>query len=286
MSPGDWLKIELLLIGLVIPEITSAAFAMMVHGIEEESILHDYRLVLCSTGAKRDKEEALVKSLIDSNRVDGILLFSNRIDASYFTQLKELGIPFVVIDRELEDEDIPQVYTNNREGIYRATNHLISMGRTKIAYITPVIDTSTSLERLEGYERAMRDRGLYYEGRTIVDHTGQRCQGYSAMLRLLERQDIPDGLVAFNDLLAIGAMQAIKERGLRIPEDIAVVGFDDIEAASLVEPALTTIRQPLDDIGKIACQMLLQLIKGDNIAIKKVIFDTTLVIRNSCGGKK
>lgn len=271
------------LIGLVIPEITSAAFAMMIQGVEKVANDHDYRLVLCSTGSKRDREEILVETLIKSNRVDGILLISNRIDTSYFTRIKELGVPFVLVDREIEEDYIPQVYTNNREGVYRVTSHLISTGRAKVAYITPLIDTSTTLERLEGYEDAMRSHNLSYEGRIIVDRTGQRCQGYSAMLRLLDREDPPDAVIGFNDLLAIGAMQAIKERKIRIPEDIAVAGFDDIEAASLVEPALTTARQPLCDIGEKACQMLIQLINGEKLLSQKVAFNTELIVRESCG---
>lgn len=273
------------LIGLVIPEITSAAYAMMIQGVEEVSSAQDYRLVLCSTRHSRRKEDALFESLAAARRVDGILLFSNRIDTSHFARFKELGLPFVVIDRDVEDPGIPCVYTNNRDGVYRTTSHLIAAGRSRIAYITPVIDTWTTVERMEGYEQALRDHGLSYQGRTIVDHTGDRSKGYAAMERLLGREDPPDGVVAFNDLLAIGAMQAIKERGFRVPGDIAVVGFDDIEAASLVEPALTTVRQPLHDIGQIACKMLLQLINGENPAAKKVAFDPILMVRKSCGGK-
>ncbi|MGE5549105.1 MAG: LacI family DNA-binding transcriptional regulator [Bacteroidota bacterium] len=273
------------LIGLVIPEITSAAYAMMIHGVEEVSSSQDYRLVLCSTRHSRKKEASLFESLAAARRVDGILFFSNHIDTSYITRMKEFDMPFVVIDRDVEDEAIPCVYTNNRDGVHRTTSHLISTGRSRIAYITPVIDTCTTVERLEGYERAMRDHGLDYQGRTIVDHTGDRSKGFMAMNQLLARADRPDGVVAFNDLLAIGAMQAIKEHGLRVPEDIAVVGFDDIEAASLVEPALTTVRQPLDEIGQVACKMLLQLINNEDLPIRKAVFDPILVVRESCGGK-
>ena len=273
------------LIGLVIPEITSAAYALMIQGVEEESAAQDYRLVLCSTRHSRRKEDSLFESLAAARRVDGILLFSNRIDLSHFTRFKEFGLPFVAIDRDVEDDDIPCVYTNNRDGVYRTTAHLVASGRSRIAYITPVIDTCTTVERMEGYEQAMHDHNLYYQGRTIVDHTGDRSKGFAAMEHLLAREDPPDGIVAFNDLLAIGAMQAIKEHGLRVPEDIAVVGFDDIEAASLVEPALTTVRQPLHDIGQVACKTLLQLINGEQPSIKKVAFDPILIVRKSCGAK-
>ncbi|NLG84990.1 MAG: LacI family transcriptional regulator [Firmicutes bacterium] len=272
------------LIGLVIPEFTSPAYAMMVQGIEDVSAVQEYGVLLCRTRHSRKREEALIENLASSKRVDGILLFSNRIDAEFFTQIKKkYKLPLVVIDRDVEDEEIPCVFTNNREGTYRTTAHLIKAGRTKIAYITPVIDTTTTLERLEGYEQAMREHGLSYQGRTLVDHTGDREKGFAAMLRLLDREDPPDGVVAFNDLLAIGAMQAIKERGLRIPEDIAVVGFDDIEAASVVEPALTTVRQPLREIGETACKMLLQLINGEEVSTRRVVFEPTLVVRKSCG---
>lgn len=273
------------LIGLVIPEITSAAYALMIQGVEEMATARDYSLVLCSTHHSKRKEAALVESLASTRRVDGILLFSNRIDTSFFTHLKEYHVPFVVIDREIEDESIPCVYTNNREGVYRTTSHLISTGRTRIAYITPVIDTCTTVERLEGYEQAMREHGLDYQGRTIVDHTGDRSKGFMAMTQLLAREDRPDGVVAFNDLLAIGAMQAIREQGLRVPDDIAVAGFDDIEAASLVEPALTTVRQPLHDIGQTACSVLLNLINGEKPASNKTVFDPALIVRRSCGGR-
>lgn len=273
------------LIGLVIPEITSAAYALMVQGVEEVSAARDYELVLCSTRHSRKREAALVESLATAKRVDGILLFSNRIDTSFFTHLKQLAIPFVVIDRDVEDEEIPCVCTNNRDGVYQTTSHLIAAGRSRIAYITPVIDTCTTVERLEGYERALRNHGLDYQGRTIVDRTGDRSKGFSAMTHLLMREDLPDGVVAFNDLLAIGAMQAIKEHGLRVPEDIAVVGFDDVEAASLVEPALTTVRQPLSDIGQVGCKMLLDLISGEKIAMRRAVFEPILVVRKSCGSK-
>ncbi len=271
------------LIGLVIPEITSAAFSLMIEGMEREAAPREYHIVLCSTGSERAKEEATVAALTGSRRVDGILLVSNRINPSYFPKLKTLDVPTVLIDRELDDEEMPQVFTNNREGIFKVTTHLIETGRKRIAYITPVIDTSTSLERLEGYERAMREHGLDYDGRILVDHAAQRNAGFSTMLQLLGRRNPPDGVVGFNDLLAIGAMEAIKARGLRVPEDVAVAGFDDIEAASMVDPPLTTVRQPLAEIGSTACRMLIDLIAGKQPETTRVAFDTQLVVRRSSG---
>lgn len=269
------------LIGLVIPEVSSAAFSLMIEGIEREAELDEHHLVLCTTGSQREVEEATVSSLVKTRRVDGILLVSNRTDTAYFQSLKGLDVPVVVVDRRIDDDEIPQVYTNNSEGVRQATSHLVDCGRRRIIYLTPVINTSTSQERIDGYRRAMSERALDFDGTTTVSYTAQRSQGRAAMADLLSVGARMDAVVAFNDLLAIGAMEAIKARGMKIPEDIAVAGFDDIEAASMVEPALTTVRQPLDRIGSAACRLLLDLAMGRQPETRRLVFDTELIVRGS-----
>lgn len=269
------------LVGLVIPAIASTAFAMMIHGVEEVIRERGYGLLLRLTGGKRETEEELVRSTAAEKRVDGMLLFSNRRSIEFYEEIKGFNMPVVVIDRLLDDIEIPQVSVNNRKGTYLGTKHLIETGRARIAYLSPAINTWTTAERQSGYLAALREYGLDYRKSIVAGCNASREQGYQSAKQLMEQGELPDGIVAFNDLMAIGAMQAIKEKGLTIPQDVAVVGFDDLEVASIVEPQLTTVRQPLYEIGKEGCRLLFGLIESRPLVNRRIIYEPVLVVRGS-----
>lgn len=270
-------------LGLVIPDISSAALSLLVEGVEAVCRESGYNLMLCTTGGDRNKEEELTRQLVRRQRVDGFVLLSDRLNVEFFFELYREGLPFVAVGRELPTDDIPQVYVDNRAGVAAAATHLIKLGHKNIGYISCPIVTSTSVERLEGFETALRQHGLTYDGRIYMDGKNHVEIGRAGMSLLLSRDPHPSAVCTFNDLIALGALQVVKEHGLKVPEDVALVGFDDIQAAAFVEPALTTVHQPLYEMGVTATGLLVRLLNGEQLTQRKVRLPVRLVIRRSCG---
>lgn len=273
-------------LGLVIPDISSAALSLLVEGVEAICRESGYNLMLCTTGGDRDREEESTRQLVRRQRIDGFILLSDRLNVDFFFQLYQEGLPYVAVGRELPTDDIPQVYVDNRAGMAAAATHLVRLGHQNIGYISCPIVTSTSVERLEGFEAALRQHGLDYADRIYMDGKNHVAIGRAGMNLLLSRDTRPSAVCTFNDLIALGALQVLKERQLRVPDDVALVGFDDIQAAAFVEPALTTVHQPLYEMGATATKLLMKLLRGEELTQRKVTLPVHLIIRQSCGGTR
>lgn len=273
-------------IGVVIPEITHAFFPEVVRGIEEVTYNSNYQLFLTNANEQFEREKEAIETL-RAQRVDGLLISSSlaKEDYSFYERIINGGAKVVFFDRCIEDIGASCVSVNDRESARKITEHLITKhGYTKIAYLSGPQKVSIGKERLKGYLEALEKHDLSVNDDWIIPAGFKEKTGYEAMNMLLENDsDQPEAVVAVNDPTAIGAITAIKEFGLSIPGDIAIVGFTDDIRSSLLDVPLTTVHQPAYEMGERAAQKLIQVIEDDDAPIEKLEVPTSLKIRSSCG---
>lgn len=267
-------------IGLIIPDISNPFFPEVSKAIEKEFKKFGYHIIFCNTGNTVEGEKEALKT-IKSRQVDGIVLSLSRSNESELLQLKELNFPVVQIDRIVSDK-IPSITIDNIESAYKATNYLIELGHQKIAHITGDLATHTAKDRLNGFKKALQEHGLLKENQKFIleaDYT--KSSGKRMMDKLLRYSQKPTAVFIANDIMAIGAYSSIKDHQLQVPEDISIIGHDDIEIASIMTPTLTTMKQPQYEIGKLAVEKLINLIKDKDINNKGVKLKTKLLKRDS-----
>lgn len=275
-------------IGCIIPFFTGYFFVELLRGVQRKITEYENDLILYSVDMTNKKETFLHRTLKE-RRVDGILLISLEITDEYAEEFVSRRFPIVLVDSFHPDLD--SIKVDNVEGACQATSHLIQLGYKSIAMIDGQLKSVPARLRLEGYKKALIEHGHPFEERYFIacDFTDEadgfnKEAGYAAMQRLLDLdEDRPRAVFVSSDIQAIGAMQAIKERGLNVPNDVAVVGFDDIELAGHV--GLTTMKQPTMAMGELAVDRLMQKIAGKAESDFKCPLDTKLVVRESCGGK-
>ncbi|PAU95600.1 LacI family transcriptional regulator [Aliifodinibius salipaludis] len=274
-------------LGVVIPEITHAFFPEVVRGIEEVAYKSDYQLFLTNANELFSREKEAIETL-RSQRVDGLLISSSLTheDYSFYESIIEGGAKVVFFDRCIEDIGASCVSVNDRESSQKITEHLITEhGYTQIAHLSGPQKVSIGKERLQGYKDALEAHNLELNEEWVIQAEFKEDTGYDAMIKLLEkgREGHPDAVVAVNDPVAIGAIEAIKEHGLTIPDDIAIVGFTDDIRSSLLDVPLTTVRQPAYEMGEQAAEKLINVIEDEDATVEKIEVPTTLKIRSSCG---
>ncbi len=270
------------LIGLLVLDITNPVHSVIAEAVEAAAHASGYKVILynVSNSPEREREslEAVAEGLVDG------LVIVNSVDREQTLRfLAEEQIQSVLIDCET-DSTVPTVMVDNLRAGYVATEHLIRLGHRRIAHISGSAPMIISQQRLEGYRRALADYGLNYERVVYLLKASwdwDFASGYRAMRELLADDPRPTAVFASSDQMAIGAYRAIVEAGLRIPQDISVVGFDDIEAAAYATPPLTTIRQPFTDMAASAVATLLKLIDGQRIEAPSHVLPFELVVRGS-----
>jgi LacI family transcriptional regulator len=269
------------LVGLTLPVVHADYFGRIASGAAEALYEQDMRVVLCPTLHEHEREVSLLEQLMDGTTDGAVVLLPSESSAE-LKELMENGYPFVVVDpRELLDEGIAAVSATHWSGARAATNHLLSLGHRRIAVITGPADWAASQERLNGYRAALRAAGITPSPELIAEADFLIDGGRRAATELLTQPHPPTAIFAFNDNMAVGVMQVAAERGLRIPRDLSIVGFDDSEQASIVTPPLTTVRQPLEEMGRIAVSLLMRLIDKQRVEALRVELATRLVVRDS-----
>jgi LacI family transcriptional regulator len=270
------------LIGATVPLVHPAYFSFILSGAAEALYERDMRLVLCPTQHEHDREVSLLERMMHGT-TDGGLLILPQESAHELELLLEHGYQFVVVDPLLPLSDrVPAVSAAHSAGADLAMNHLLSLGHRRIAAITGPRGWIATEERLRGYHAALGAAGILADTELVVESPQFEIDaGRTAARRLLDLHDPPTAIFAFNDNIAIGALQAARERGVRVPEDLSVVGFDDVEAAEIVTPMLTTIRQPLAEMGRMAVSLLERLIEGQRIDVLHVELRTQLIVRGT-----
>jgi LacI family transcriptional regulator len=270
-------------VGVIVPDISSPFYAELVRGVEEEVSAHGYYLILCTTTGKPSREE-LYFQLFQTQRVDGIIIMTPREDDRALHQIHDKGFPIVVVDREVASgDDIVEVLVDNFHGSIAAMEHLLDLGYKRIGFINGVPTLAASQERLRGYRLVLQEHDITPRDEWLCTANFREDGGYHCMRQLLSADPSLDAVFVASDLMALGAIKALREEGKRVPDDIAIIGFDDIPLASTFDPPLTTVRQPMEKMGAMAARLLFQLINGEKLLERKVILQTELVVRASCG---
>jgi LacI family transcriptional regulator len=278
------------MIGLVLPRtvdsfFTDPYFPQFTQGIAQACNQSDYTLGLFLAGTRED-EEKLFPRVSRRGFLDGVLVQSGHghIGERLTERLIQSDMPMVIVGRPAEPNGVSFIDVDNAEAAYSAVSHLSRLGYQRIATITGPATSTVGIDRKQGYLRALAERGRSLEDRLVTEGDFTEAGGYFAMQRLLPAK--PDAVFAASDIMAIGAMRAIREARLRIPDDIAVVGFDDIPLAALSDPQLTTVRQHVYQFGISAVELLTDLIENGLTPRRRVIMATELVIRDSCGAHR
>jgi LacI family transcriptional regulator len=269
------------LVGLLVPLVHPNYFSTIVAGVTEALNDYDLRAILSPTEHKHDREVTLLDRLMHG-MADGALVVLPEESNAELERLLDSDYHFVVIDPRLSLNDrIPAVSAANASGADQVTRHLLELGHRRIAAITGPRDWQATEERRRGYHAALASAGILPDTALEIEADFEIHGADRAAQVLLDRPDPPTAIFAFNDNLAIGTIQAARAYGLRVPEDLSVVGFDDSEHASLITPALTTVRQPLAEMGRTAVNLLRRLIDGQRVETLHVELGTRLVVRDS-----
>lgn len=255
-------------------------FAEMMSGVSEVARREGFDTVL-STSA-RDEEEML-DSMIRGRRVDGVLLLRSRHRDPAIAKVLQAGFPVTLLGRPADDQPISFVNNDNVAAAYEATNHLIRLGHRRIGFLGGSEELVVTADRVAGYRRALEDAGIESDGRLVVSSFFLEQGGYLSMMRLLASSHRPTAVLASDDVLAFGAMRAAGELGYRIPQDLAIVGFNDIRLAELANPALSSVRVHMHELGLAAAEQLVEQIHDRFAEPRQMILPAELVVRHSCG---
>jgi LacI family transcriptional regulator len=270
-------------VGLVVSDIANPYFTALVRGVEDVARHGGYTVILCNTDDDPATELGYLE-LLRRKRADGILLAPTGVRHAYLDRLVESAFPLVFFDRIVPGVPGDAVLLDNVDGAYRIVRHLIRLGHRRIGIVAGLRRVGTSTERLEGYRRALREAGIAEEAELIREGNSRLDGGYARTLELLDLPDPPRAIFATNNLMTLGAIAALQSRGIRVPRDVAVVGFDDFEWAMILRPRLTTVAQPTYEIGRAAAELLIERIEQRRVGEpRRVVLSPRLMIRESCG---
>lgn len=253
---------ETMTIGLIIPTTTIPFFAAVAHSIEKAASAAGYNVILCHSKWDLSRDLQHLENL-QARRVDGLVCISAEMEAEHITPVVEAGTPVVMFERKIPGSSLDAVGIDNFKGAYMAVEHLLELGHRRIGFIQGLETSTLSSERLDASRQALKDWGI--ERDPALEQPGDFLEqaGCDGARELLKLDEPPTAIFAFNDMMAIGALQVLHEYGIRVPRDMAVVGFDGISLTKYMSPPLTTIAQPVDELGQRAVSMLLDRIKGD-----------------------
>jgi len=270
------------LLGLLVPDIENPIFARLAKHLEEAASKKGYSLIFCNTNDDPEKERNYLEILVQ-RQVEGIV-FSRVSDERLFFKTPQLSrIPYIVLDRTLEIEEAPTIKLDNYAAGVLAASHLLNLGHKKFACLAGPLKIKICRERFYGFLDTLEKSGIGLREEFIEEGDFKIEEGKKAMNRILNSSPLeqPTAVFSMNDLMAIGAIQAIKGRGLSVPGDVSVIGLDNIPLCDVVSPPLTTIAQPFDEMAKEGISLLLKLIEGKKIRKTTIVLQPELVIRNS-----
>lgn len=269
------------LIGVIIPEVSDSFVSELVNGIEEVAKMYDYDILLANTYSDKDQELKSI-NLLRAKQVEGIVMMSWRVDEEHLDYIQNCGIPAVYVSKTARNYDVYSVSISNTDATYDMTKYLIDKGHKKIAFImTSEDDTVLETERYVGFEKAMKDGNLEIDKALIKNAGTTYDYGYGKMKEMLDEGNVPEAVFVTGDEAAIGALNAICDAGYKVPEDISVAGFNDAKIAAMYRPKLTTVHQPLYDMGAVAIRMVIKMIDKEVLENKKVELPYRIVERES-----
>ncbi|MNH78928.1 Catabolite control protein A [compost metagenome] len=271
------------LIAVLVPRLSNPFYARLMQGIESQALAHGYHIILCNTGFDPDKEFEYLK-LLEHAQVDGIIITAFRSSLETVQSFKKFG-PIVLVGEYLDNDLFPTVTVDYQKAAYAATEHLLKLGHRQIGLAVGSLDSVINRDREMGYRKALADYGVPVSEDWIRASAVGLDEGRQFLRSLLSSRGLPTAVFAASDELAVGIIQEAKKQNIAVPVELAVVGFDDLPIASIVEPQLTTIAQPTEEIGVRSMSLLLDCLKGKSITERRIILETQLTIRDSCGSR-
>jgi LacI family transcriptional regulator len=271
-------------LGLVIPRgvgiiFTDPFFPQLIQGVSSACTALDYSVMLWL--AEPDYERRTARRILYNGLVDGVIVASQLMDDPIITSLEETSLPFILVGRHPSNTRVNYIDVDNRTASRDAVLHLLHLGRRRVATITGPRNMISGLDRYLGYKDALTERGLALKPELVAEGDFSDESGYLSMQTLFEAQ--PDAVFAHSDIMAVGALRALHEAGKRVPEDVAVIGFDDLPIAAQSNPPLTTVLQPTARVGILAAETLIDIIDHPETQPRRILLPTELVIRASCG---
>ena len=268
-------------IGVLIPDITNPLFPPILRGIEDRLEDAGYTSLIVNTDNDPERERSHLEAM-DARQVDGFIAATARLDRELLAELAARGTPLVLVNRSLEDDRVPAVEVDDRQGLRLAVDHVIELGHTRIGHIAGPQNLSTGHRRYLGFLEAMRAAGLEVPDEHVrFAGSFTEDEGARACTELLDAAPDLTAIVAANDLLALGCYDALETRGLRCPEDVSVVGFNDMPIIDRLRPPLTSVRVPQREIGQVAAELLLERLSGSSQTAREILLEPTLVVRGS-----
>jgi LacI family transcriptional regulator len=271
-------------LGLVIPTgvaalFTDPYFPILIQGVSSACNAHEHSVMLWL--AEAEYERRMIRQIIHNGLIDGAIVSSMLVDDPVVQALSESDLPFVLVGRHPTDARVSYVDADNFNGAKDVVAYLLRSGRQRVAAITGPQNMIAGADRRDGYLSALRERGVTNRPELIIEGDFSEAGGYTATLELLPQR--PDAIFAASDAMALGAMRAVREHGMYVPNDVAIVGFDDMPFAARTDPPLTTVRQPIQRMGAIAAETLIDLITHPDSQPRRIVLPTELVVRASSG---
>jgi LacI family transcriptional regulator len=272
-------------LGLLVPDNSNPFFAELARTIEDAGFTEGYSVILCNSDLSPIKQEAYIDVLL-AKRVDGLILASSGLIPTVdghdaVERILSAGVPCVVVDRDLGDMPVDQVLVDNQQGGYLAGQYLLGLGHRQIACIVGPSDLTPSAGRIAGFRQALMDAGLEMPPSSFLRGDGRPAGGAAAVRGLLRSENGITAIFAFNDAMAIGAIGELQRHGCRVPRDVSVVGFDDIPTAAAIFPAVTTVAQPIVELGTLGVRLILDRIAQPGAPTRRIELATTLIVRES-----
>lgn len=267
-------------IGLLVHGTISQYTGEIIRGIDDALVTAQYEMMLYTSHRQKSREVDYVNMMV-RGLADGLLLLLPLDPEQYLDSLRRQGFPYVLIDRKGDSAKDSSVTAANREGVYKAIRYLIDLGHRRIGCITGNLDVAVAFERLDAYKQALADYHIPFDPDLVKEGDFLQPSGLANGHALLAHPTPPTAIFASSDLMALGVMDAARARGLQVPDDLSLIGFDDIPMAAVAHPGLTTVRQPLEDIGRIATEILLRAIKDPDHSPEVVVIPTELIIRGT-----
>ncbi len=273
-------------LGVIVPSITNPVFATVIRGIQDYARESGYSILLGNTDYDEKNELRLIR-VFQEKRADGVILNGPWRNAPIMPLLKKAGLPFVVTWQTLQDKDVNSVAFDNFQGAYRIVEYLIDLGHRRIGMIAGKFSVSErALMRWKGYRKCLAKHDIPYDRQVVLEKPYTFSEGKEGMARLLDLADPPTAVFCGNDILAVGGIACAREKGLCVPQDLSVVGFDDMEISAYYDPPLTTVAVPAYEMGRLAVKILIENIRGENKNPRQYTLETKLMIRGSAGRRE
>ncbi|WP_181349902.1 catabolite control protein A [Thalassobacillus sp. CUG 92003] len=267
-------------VGVIIPDISSIFFAELARGIEDIATMYNYNIILSNSDQNKEKEIHLINTML-GKQVDGLVFMGGKITDDHIREFKNASVPIALAATVNESKEIPSVNINYEQAAYEATELLLSHQNSQVAFVSGPEDTEVNNQKLNGYQRAMHDSGRDIDRKLIVTGDYTYDSGLEALEQLLELDNRPTAVFVASDEMGLGVIHGAQDRGLRVPEDIEVFGFDNTRLATMVRPTLSTVVQPMYDIGAVSMRLLTKFMNKEEVEDKSVVLPHRIIERDS-----